>query len=160
MTDLTRAIALNASDAPSFVARGDVFNAKGDSDRAIGDYDRSLSLTPDNRYAQEMKRQAVAAKSELAKVNPPFRAGATSAAPRTATNAAASVVPALPGIGALKEFPDRPVKQDNDSAGGLRIRFSTPWSGRRFGCIGPPWIWWTALESDSWCQRLTTHPQH
>jgi tetratricopeptide (TPR) repeat protein len=66
MTDLTRAIALNANYAPSFVARGDVFNAKRDFGRSVADDDRAPSIAPDNRYAQEMKRQAVVAKSELA----------------------------------------------------------------------------------------------
>jgi hypothetical protein len=52
-----------------------------------------------------MKRQAVAAKSELAKVNSPFCAA--SEPRRLELLRPAAVVPALPRIGLPKEFPDR-----------------------------------------------------
>jgi hypothetical protein len=77
-----------------------------------------------------MKRQAVAAKSELAKVNSPFCAA--SEPRRLELLRPAAVVPALPRIGLPKEFPDRP-EQDNDTAEGLQIRIgTTPWRRQRF----------------------------
>jgi hypothetical protein len=122
MTDLTRAIALNAKYAPSFVARGDVFNAKRDFGRSVADYDRAPSIARDNRYAQQMKRQAVVAKSELAGQSA-ISCGGNDCGTSYSNGRCGGVVPALPRIEAPKEFPDRPVKQDNDSVGGLRIRF-------------------------------------
>jgi tetratricopeptide (TPR) repeat protein len=134
-TELTRAIALNSRFAPSFVARGDIFSAKGDLNRAIADYDHALSVAPDNKYAQEMKRLAVAAKAELGKVNAPSHAPATSAAPRTATGAAApnpAFTVRLPPMRAPAGSSDSAARQDPDTAR-AQIRITPiPWSGQRF----------------------------
>ncbi len=66
IADFSRAIALNPKNAGFLVARGDAHLARDAFDQAIADFDRALALAPDNRRAQELKRNALAAKSAVA----------------------------------------------------------------------------------------------
>jgi len=72
IADFSRAIAINPKAPGYFVARGVAYAARDEFDRAVADFDRALGIAPQHARAQELRRNALAAKTELgSKAGPP-----------------------------------------------------------------------------------------
>src|ERR1043166_8796013 len=77
LADLNRAVAINGGRTNYLAARGDVFNAKGELDLAIADYDRALAIAPNDKFLQERRRVAAAAREQLGGSRPQASAPAS-----------------------------------------------------------------------------------
>ena len=64
LTDLTRAIELNANSAAAFSNRSDVYYSKGDYDRAIADATSAIELDPTDAYTFIRRSGAYDGKSD------------------------------------------------------------------------------------------------
>src|SRR5262249_9150612 len=124
------------------VARGDAYLAHDEFDRAVADADRALALAPDDRRAQGLKHNALAAKSAVATNPNPAAPQPTPGAPPPAGSPSpnpqlAQMGTALQLVGqhriddAIKEL-DRAVAADPTAIAPLQLRATLHSQKREF----------------------------
>jgi tetratricopeptide (TPR) repeat protein len=74
MSDINRALALDPRNVVILNIRGQVFSARGDYARALADFDAALAIAPDNKFAQEQRRIALATQAEMERTRNSSRA--------------------------------------------------------------------------------------